>query len=282
MLTGAEPGSDHKIELYMGNILVLNYREILREGKSSTAKENKFTIDYSAFIAQLNLIREKSIPIISMSDWLLGADSNYEFAVVLTFDGGFKSDYSLVYPWLKEQGMSATFFPTISTIGEENRMDWAELKEMSGEENGIEIGSQGIFSRSMRKIRKADCKLELELSKRLLEKNIGKEIRLFAPSGGYNRKMLKLAFSAGYKKVFSTKRQFNSFGEAFVLHRWSIRRNTTLATFEKILEKGAQQRTRRTPLSRFFIRTVNFFEIGLLNGIHLFTNQIFQNKAEWK
>lgn len=277
----------HKIELYMGNILVLNYHEILKEGKSPSGKENKFAITHSEFIRQLDLIREKNIPIMAMSDWLYSQEINHDFAVVLTFDGGFKSDYELVYPVLKERKISATFFPVVSFLDDQNRLNWNELKEMSAysDTSGtkIEIGSHGVFNQNMRKMRRSDCKLELELSKRLLEKNIGTSITLFAPPQGiYNRQMLKLAFGAGYKKVFSTHFSFNSWGEAYVLHRWNIKRNTTLSAFEKMLEKGREKRSKKTIVSRLRVRALNFSDIGLINGIHLFTNQIFQNRTEWK
>jgi len=99
-------------------------------------------------------------------------------SVLITFDDGFKDNYTVAYPILQEYDLPATFFVTTSFIGQKEYMNWNELKEMI--ENGFDIGSHTVTHPNLAKIRLPKIEEELRVSKMILEQKLEKEINLFA------------------------------------------------------------------------------------------------------
>lgn len=224
----------------MGKLIILNYHEIIADKKHRIPSLSAhFKVKKSTFIQHLDQIQHMGIPVVSLADWLSG-EINVDLAVALTFDDGFKSDFEVVKPVLESRGLTAAFFPVLKFVNQKNRMTWDEIRSLS--EAGFEIGSHSVTHCNMRKLQKEPCKLELELSKRLLEQKIGTQVSCFAaPYGAYSRQLLKLAILAGYKHVFSTRVGLNNTESNFVLHRWNIKWNTNAKLVEKVLTKGSMK-----------------------------------------
>ncbi|NOQ75920.1 MAG: polysaccharide deacetylase family protein [Crocinitomix sp.] len=223
----------------MSAVLILNYHRVIEDHLwDKTADKTKFCVKRSAFINQLDFIQRREIPVVSFSDWLNNRIKD-TFSVILTFDDGNRSDYEIVLPILKDRGLAASFFPVISFIGEENRTSWEQLKEM--EALNFEIGSHGVSHENMSEMAAGAGELELELSKKTLEKKLEKPIIIFAaPFGQYNRKTLQMAKNANFQKVLSTQIKINRGHKAMVLHRWNLKHTTKIEAFEKMLTKGSR------------------------------------------
>ncbi|MGB3907373.1 MAG: polysaccharide deacetylase family protein, partial [Methanomethylovorans sp.] len=58
-------------------------------------------------------------------------------SVILTFDDGWKSDYSFVYPLLKHRGIRSTHYIIASAVGTGSYMSWNDIKNMY--EDGFDI-----------------------------------------------------------------------------------------------------------------------------------------------
>ena len=121
--------------------------------------------------------------------------------ITLTFDDGRKSVYTEAFPLLKKLGIKATAFITTDWIEGKNIsqkeqysdfMNWDEIKELS--KNGWVVGSHGKTHKDLRFVDEKTLKEELEESKKVLEKNLGKKVLHFAyPYGSHNPKIQKEA-----------------------------------------------------------------------------------------
>lgn len=250
----------------MGNVLILNYHRIIddeRECVDDSILTDKQTVKKADLINQLNSIQAAGIPIIALDLWNKG-DFQDQFAVALTFSGDHKSDSEIVLPLLKSLGLTATFFPTLSIIDTKEGVTWKDLKSII--DNGMEIGSQGVSGQNLRRISKNACQLELELSKRIIENNLGKKVVFFAPSSGnYNRRLLQLAYNAGYQKVLTNRAKINTNTHTLLQHRFTVKANTNISTLEKLIVKGLLSHSKRPLYAKLSSLLSVEFGIGIFN-----------------
>lgn len=158
-------------------------------------------------------------------------------AVLITFDDGNLSDYSIAFPILNEYGLPATFFVTVSRIGTENFTDWPKLKEMIS--NGASVQSHGLTHSFLSDICRDDLMLELNESKAILGEKLNSPVSFLSLPGGFCSKIvLELARELGYKGVCTSAPGLNVLngGADFpVLKRFVITRKTSFEDFKGIV-----------------------------------------------
>ncbi|MFT5822728.1 MAG: peptidoglycan/xylan/chitin deacetylase (PgdA/CDA1 family) [Crocinitomix sp.] len=254
----------------MGNVLILNYHDIIDEERGGVVNSNlkdKRTVNRKTLVKQLDLIQASGIPIVSLNEWNSG-DLQQQFAIALTFSGGFKSAIEIVFPILKSRGLTATFFPTLSVVNSPGGLTWGDLNRLI--EGRMTIGSQGISGQNLRRMSKSSCQLELELSKRIFENKTGKKLIFFAaPSGSYNRRLLQLAYNAGYEKLIANRSKINTNTKALLLHRFTLKSNTNIAALEKLIVKGLLSNSKAPFFATISSQLSPEFGIGLLNKIYI-------------
>jgi peptidoglycan/xylan/chitin deacetylase (PgdA/CDA1 family) len=127
--------------------------------------------------------------------------------VVITFDDGYKDNYTQAFPVLKEYGFSATIFVIIDELGRSrgDRLNWQELQEMQAS-GLITIGSHGVNARPLVNIKDTEGLIsQILLSKRILEDRLNKKVDLFSyPEGAFNAKIRQLVIDAGYCGAVAT------------------------------------------------------------------------------
>ena len=125
--------------------------------------------------------------------------------IVITFDDGYKDNYTTAYPILKEFGLKATVFVITNTIDtDKNYMTSNEIKSMDS--NNIRIESHTTVHEQLDKISYSDNVKTMTASKAKLEKILGRNINYLAyPYGTYNDNIIKAAKESGYKLAFSTQ-----------------------------------------------------------------------------
>lgn len=128
-----------------------------------------------------------------------------EKPIVITFDDGYKDNYTNAYPVLKEMGFKATIF--VVSGGKEKgnypHMNDNQLREL--DKNGIDIEPHTVDHKKLDTLSYQDQKNEIELSKSILEAKLGKKMKYFAyPYGQYNKDTLKILKQDGFKMAFST------------------------------------------------------------------------------
>ena len=137
--------------------------------------------------------------------------------VVITFDDGLKSAYTIAMPILKELGFPATFFVITDSIGSKNYMTWDQVKKLSQEPSKdggylFTIGSHSkshIYPGGWMNLSEAALKRELEDSKKVIEQHIApRTCTTFSLPHGrvpYNDDIFfSLAEKLGYEIIRST------------------------------------------------------------------------------
>jgi len=221
-------------------ILVLNYHLLSDDDiPVQHMPDPLYSVRVSDFLHQMNLLHEKNIPVISLSD-LVNDRFQEKFGVALTFDDGHFSDYQTVAPTLQALKFPATFFPFVNGVGITNRLSWEQLKELS--EKGFDIGSHGISHTLFSELSREQQLHELKNSKNVFEEKLGKTVEHFSlPYGWYDKEILELAKTVGYRSMLTTGLKMNfPTKKPFVIHRWNIKRDTPIEKLETILEnKGS-------------------------------------------
>ncbi|MGV8980481.1 polysaccharide deacetylase family protein [Clostridium sp.] len=125
--------------------------------------------------------------------------------IVITFDDGYKDNYTNAYPILKEFGLKATVFIITGTIdSDKNYLTSNEIKSMDS--NNIRIESHTNAHEQLDKLSYKDNIKTMTTSKAKLEEILGRKINYLAyPYGIYNNNTIKAAKESGYKLAFSTE-----------------------------------------------------------------------------
>ncbi len=72
---------------------------------------------------------------------------------VITFDDGFETDYTEVYPLFKERGINGTSYVIVSRIGKRGYLDWTQIKEMA--KSGWDFQSHTYYHDNLKRTRKS-------------------------------------------------------------------------------------------------------------------------------
>lgn len=124
--------------------------------------------------------------------------------IVITFDDGYSSMYSLVYRLFKESEMKGVFYVYPKKFGSWNSLTEEEIKEMAA--NGMEIGSHSMSHLNMHKMGEKQLKYEVGESKRILEDITGKPVESFCyPAGRLSESLIKELINSGYTNAVTTK-----------------------------------------------------------------------------
>jgi peptidoglycan/xylan/chitin deacetylase (PgdA/CDA1 family) len=162
-----------------------------------------------------------------------------ERPVVLTFDDGYGDFYTQALPLLKQHGFTATVFQTTGWVGEEGTekrmLNWRELAEL--EQTGIEIGAHTCTHPQLDQLPENLLHEELYVSKSLLEDKLGLRVPGLAYPYGYSSAQVRrVAKEIGYDYAYAVGNAMTtSTADAFTLPRLTVRRNTSMDEFRKMV-----------------------------------------------
>lgn len=165
--------------------------------------------------------------------------------IAVTFDDGWKDNFTNAFPVLKRLGIKATMFIVPSCIGEVSSKAMAEgeterehvslenILEMSAA--GIEFGSHTVNHLLLDRIPQSEVEFEVFESKRQIEDIVQQPCRTFAyPAGYYDEASKQAIEKAGYIAAFSTTYGPSDPIDLFALNRTEIyRRDRFLFQFAK-------------------------------------------------
>ena len=221
----------------MNRILILLYHRILsREETLSSfkAEDRVYPLKVEEFTKQLEYLYYNKWSTLSVSqlvDHLQDKTSIPEKSVIISFDDGNQSDYTVAFPLLKRYNFKAAFFLTTDFIEKPGFLKTSQILEMSKE--GMEFGTHGKSHKFLPSLEEKELKMELRDSKRELEELLEKEIKILSLPGGYNNSMIKkVAMAVGYQGICSSEFWWNdNKTDPLELKRGSLRYGDSLTYF---------------------------------------------------
>jgi len=192
-------------------VAILGYHAFLETGP-----ETEMRIRTSKFRAQMQVLRDMGLTVISMDQfarWKDGTLKLPEKCVMITIDDGWKSVYTDAYPILKEFGYPFSISLYKNYVEGGNRaMTKAMIRELL--KNGATISSHSVSHPYPVDFKKVEAKgpeayarflrTEMAESKRFLEMTFGQRINTYVYPGGYvTDDMFPLADELGYSYLFT-------------------------------------------------------------------------------
>lgn len=203
--TNSTPKEDevrfNKATLTRGNIAVpvLCYHDV------NPKQSNDLLLDPQKFKAEMQYLKDANYIPITMSEFYGFLRENKQIpekSVLITFDDGYKGNYTYAYPILKEFNFKATIFMISDFVDNDLYLSKDELKELSN--NGIEIGSHTAKHDNLSELNKASQITTMKNSKKSLETILGKPVDCIAyPFGKSNSYTREAAKECAYKLGFN-------------------------------------------------------------------------------
>lgn len=159
---------------------------------------------------------------------------------LLTFDDGNASDYELVFPFLLESNMSATFFVITERIGQPGYLTWSQVDEMW--RHGMCIGSHSHSHHRMTDLSSKLAYEEFVVSKKILEDRLGSKIEAFSfPYGAMDNDLYKQGLTAGYTYICNSAHGVVC-GKKPLIPRNSINSRMEWSAIKKVLDPNFSTR----------------------------------------
>ncbi|WP_338985930.1 polysaccharide deacetylase family protein [Fusobacterium animalis] len=200
------------------------------------------------FKKHLQYLKDKNYTVITFKDldkigWRNRFEKDRKY-IILTFDDGYKDNYDLAFPILKEFNFKATIFLMGSLTYNEwdvkaggerkfSLMSVEMIKEM--QDYGIEFGAHTFNHPKINTLSNEEIEHQIVDVKKPLEEKIGKEIITFAyPYGILNDYAKEMAKKAGY--IFALATDSGSVclsDDLYQIRRIAIFPNTNLFSFKR-------------------------------------------------
>ena len=193
--------------------LVLMYHQIVPENAPegwvpSSLADARYGVGLRDFARQMACLRENGMSILSLDDWIGGqvpSEGSSSPCVIVTFDDGYESDWTLAAPVLESYAIPATFFVSTGYLGSRGMMDEDQICRLA--DNPLfSIGSHGETHRFLTSLPEDSCRLELVRSFSRIRSLTGQTaVDLSVPGGRINRAVASLARTVGYRAVLTSK-----------------------------------------------------------------------------
>lgn len=181
-------------------VLVLNYHQINNRDK------NSLTVRPGIFADELDYLMANGYHVISLDQFISHQRDGAPLPdkpVLITFDDGYRDNYTEAFPLLKERNMPALIFIITDYVGtQKNYLTWPQIHEM--EKQGISFGSHTLSHSKLSKDDPQDARFQLETSQAVFRWQFGKNARALAyPCGYYDDTVKQLVKAAGYDAAFT-------------------------------------------------------------------------------
>lgn len=189
---------------------IIMYHQILANPKP----EYRLAVSVKAFQRQMHFLKKHRynvVPLETLADLIKEKKKIPRRTVAITFDDGYKNQYTYAYHILKKYNLPANFFIIINEVGRRNkwgirdRLSWKQIKEMR-DSGIISFGSHCLGPEPLINIKLEQViKKEISYSKKIMEEKLNQPITIFSyPEGKFNDKIRQLVIDAGYKLAVTT------------------------------------------------------------------------------
>jgi peptidoglycan/xylan/chitin deacetylase (PgdA/CDA1 family) len=218
------------------SIVFLMYHELALAGRRICQNDPgyaRYVLSQAEFSHQLEFLNNNQWRGLSVGEALAFPAAR---CVAITFDDGCETDVLAAAPILRLVSFNATFFITSGKLGAPGYLSVPQLRELSS--LGFEIGCHSMTHAYLTDLDEAGLRREIVEAKDQLEQIVGQTVEHFScPGGRYDQRVLKLARSAGYKTVSTSRIHANSEKtDPFTLGRIAVLRDLSLSDFAAICE----------------------------------------------
>lgn len=259
--------------------VVLMYHHIVPDDELSGDNiGNNAIISYSQFAEEMQYLADNGYHTFTMSE-VAGIIENKlpfpEKTVIITFDDGYASNYTLAYPLLRDYGLKATIaVVVVSSLNASEpggaalqnipHLTFAEMREMDAS-GLVEIGSHSYDGHGLIRINQGGkqgkffvdkawlpyesrmeeqneyvdrIRQDLRFSKLVLEAELGHKVNYFAyPYGVYNSAVSQALADGGFLiAVTTTKGTIDNGSDIFKLNRRNVDQGIGLDEYAKLLK----------------------------------------------
>jgi peptidoglycan/xylan/chitin deacetylase (PgdA/CDA1 family) len=240
----------------------------------------KYALPSAMFETEIRYLYENGFRTLVFDDLLDPDRKVSDKNILITFDDGNLSDYSLAFPILRKYGFVATSFVTVSRIGTPGHLSWENLEDLRM--SGISIQSHSLTHPILPDLDHVSQVREFDESRRALEERIKTPVRFFSlPGGNYSKEVIETARALRFRGVCTSAPGLNSVAsppETFQLfNRFVITRKTSFEDFKAIANGDG------TRIMQF--RLLYQFKIGVKQVIgkkryHRLWSLLFKNVKE--
>ncbi len=173
------------------------------EERSEAKEQRELEVTPEWLEAEINAYRQKGYRFVSLDE--LPCRGPW---VVITFDDGYRDNYTLAYPLLKRLGVPFTIYITTALIDNQMEAWWYPGRSlgMSREELSAlaaeplcTLGAHTVSHVKLDTLSREEQRTEIEQSKTQLEAIIGREVKHFSfPHGAHNQDTLDICHSLGF------------------------------------------------------------------------------------
>lgn len=186
---------------------ILIYHSMLPHTSTQSLIQKYYDVAPESFVREMQYLKDQDYEVISLDALSRALEQNISLSpksIVLTFDDGWRSQYTYAFPVLKKYGFTATFFIYTNVLDRNYFLTWDQVRLMSGE--GMTIGGHTESHPYLLKIHdEAQLRKEIIDGKHIIKNQIRKNIYVFAyPYGGYNDQLIQIVKEAGYESARST------------------------------------------------------------------------------
>jgi peptidoglycan/xylan/chitin deacetylase (PgdA/CDA1 family) len=164
------------------------------------------TVSPQTFEQQMKFLRQLRYSVLTL-DEAVDAIRNRKYparSVVITFDDGYKDNFTYAFPVLKKYRIPAAVFLIYAKVGTPGYLTWDEVRQM--QDSGLVVFcSHTLTHKVLTLIPQEEAAKEISESKKLLADKLGRPVEYLAyPVGAYDGFDRKRAMAAGYKAAFCT------------------------------------------------------------------------------
>ncbi len=225
----------------VAHVPILMYHYLSIPPKNADIYRKDLSVTPKNFEAQLAYLKENGYTTIHLQDlvyFLAGRRELPPKSIIITFDDGYRDNFTNAFPLLKKYGFTATFSVVTDPLdfGDPRYMSWDNIVEMHTA--GMEIGAHSKRHYDLRSDDTDFLVYEILGSKEAVEARIGEPVRVFVyPSGEYTPLTEKIVASANYWVALTTTYGAEeTFATRFELPRIRMRGTDTIKTFSEKLE----------------------------------------------
>jgi len=195
----------------------------------------------ATFEQQLRYLADNGYTTVTLKDLVYHLALGYpmpERPVILTFDDGYRDNFTHAYRLLRRFNSVGTFF-LITSVVDENHPDyltWGQVRVMH--QGGMEFGSHSYSHPELRGQSVDYLVWQIVGSQEAIAERIQEPVRFFSyPAGSYDQQVIDVLRSAGFWAAVTTEQgDWHASGNLYELKRIRMRGDDTLEQFALKLE----------------------------------------------